>query len=921
MNKQAANPFMGHLSNAVAGAAGTAMAAGAVGLAGMAANKIYDAATKARDFRGMMGSSFNQDLHDHYRERPQQFLEAYNTLRNTNADFSKDPMIAGTYMRRVMTDMPERAGGYLMEALQHKDKYPTPMRDIFMRGAGEGAIKGYESSVKQHGADIEHGRRMLSDALSSMRQQQNAVELEGVRNQYATQRAQAEHAARDASEATKLRGELDTMRTMLQDIRKQRGAGRPLAMFKVSLYRGVVDGCPSVIPIHSAEEVFHKVASPRLLPDVARYIERLRPTAKSQYVLVNAMGAGEYWGSNSNGDHFPEAALIHAPSEWTGNPIVDRVRAKDWPYGYPTFYKAHPYAHHRNKDATRAFGEVELAVWNDRMKRVELVVRVDEDKCQRFGGAHIWDRLSMGQFVDVSMGCRVPWDRCSICTDMRAYHDALSTFDPKKHKHPGEAVLAVHKAKKLRGIAVTRAEYCDHARNNMNKILADGRKIFVYNDFPSFFDISFVFIGADKTAKTMLKIASSTAFWDVGLSVDIAASLGYVEDDEKTAGDTVHRKTEFQGIPVHIDRPKGFKQHFGEKQGLPTWTRTYKTDYGFIPGTKDKDGEETDVYLGKHPDASHAFVIKQMINGKHDENKIMLGFKTEEQAKRMFLAHSSPEYKKTIIGGITSVPMEEIKERFKTAEEKAADEFKEALLGKGAKIKRGEIKKEIVPSQFAGKAVPMITPKEDDLPSPILKALGGLSLPDLLNTTSSAGIVLRPREFQRVILIRSGGESLADDLDSKNVIFPRVKDEDASIFSGEGGVEKTLLRLLAPLLEGRSCFGPMIERRTLVLMHRPSNKEAAKKATSLNDELLHKIGATYNGYRKMLLDKVAEAQTQLADAGVSDPQLSRLAQLPQDELFTPMSAAYLKNAFWDEAGSATVEKSASSSKNMGRATS
>jgi hypothetical protein len=31
-------------------------------------------------------------------------------------------------------------------------------------------------------------------------------------------------------------------------------------------------------------------------------------------VLVNAMGAGEYYGSNSNGDHFPEAGLIHRPS-------------------------------------------------------------------------------------------------------------------------------------------------------------------------------------------------------------------------------------------------------------------------------------------------------------------------------------------------------------------------------------------------------------------------------------------------------------------------------------------------------------------------------------------------------------------------------------------------------------------------------
>jgi len=681
-----------------------------------------------------------------------------------------------------------------------------------------------------------------------------------------------------------------------------------------------------VIPVHSNEEAFHKFASPKLLPEVVRYIEELKPLRTSQYVLVNAMGAGEYWGSNSNGDHFPEAALIHAPKEWTGVPTLDKARFKNWPYGYPTFYRAHPYAHHRNKDSSRAFGEVELAAWNDNMKRIELVVRVDEDKCQKFGGAHVWDKLSQGQFVDVSMGTRVPWDRCSKCTDMRAYHAALDTFDPSRHKHPGEAVLEVHKRKRakdgigIRGIAVTRAEYCDHARNQMNKILPDGTKIFVYNDFPTFFDISFVFIGADKTAKTMLKIASTNAFWDIGLSVDIAEALGYVEETEKTAGDKVYSKTEFQGIPVHIDRPKGYQQHFGEKQGLPAWTRTYKTDYGFIPGTKDKDGEETDVFLGKHPDATHAYVIKQMLNGKHDENKIMLGFKTQEQAKRMFLAHSSPEYKKTIIGGIHSVPMEEFKERFgaKTAEEKAAEEFKEAL-SKGAKVKKGEIKKDVIPSQFAGKAVPMITPNEKDLPKDLLNMLGKIPGDEMLGSTSSMGIILRPREFQRVVLVRAGGAPLADNFERENVIFPRTKDVDTSMFEGGGGLGSMILRLLMPLLEGRSCFGPMIERRTLVLMHRPHEKKAMGKIASHSLDLLHKIGAAYNGYRKMFLEKIATAQEQLGNAGVSDPALTRIVHLPQDELFTPMSAAYLQRAFWDEAGSTDVERGSSPSENMSRA--
>jgi hypothetical protein len=42
------------------------------------------------------------------------------------------------------------------------------------------------------------------------------------------------------------------------------------------------------------------------------------------------------------------------------------------------------------------------------------------------------------------------------------------------------------------------------------RILPDGRKVFVYNDFPRFFDISFVLIGADRTARVMWSMGPST---------------------------------------------------------------------------------------------------------------------------------------------------------------------------------------------------------------------------------------------------------------------------------------------------------------------------------------------------------------------------------------------------------------------------
>lgn len=71
--------------------------------------------------------------------------------------------------------------------------------------------------------------------------------------------------------------------------------------------------------------------------------------------------------------------------------------------------------------------------------------------------------------------CKVQSDRCSICGN---------------------------KAKKVEN-------YCDHAKYMMNRVLPDGRKVFVYNDQPKFFDISFVLIPADRTAGMLAKVANA----------------------------------------------------------------------------------------------------------------------------------------------------------------------------------------------------------------------------------------------------------------------------------------------------------------------------------------------------------------------------------------------------------------------------
>jgi hypothetical protein len=559
-------------------------------------------------------------------------------------------------------------------------------------------------------------------------------------------------------------------------------------MLKVSTFAGETDYGPSAVPLFgSADKALEKTAA-RLLPDVVRYIDGLRPQTDAQYVLVNAMGASEFYGSNINGDAFPEASLIHAPDDWKGNPLVDRVKAQTWPYGYPTFYLAHPYAHHRNKDASRAFGNVELAVWHPNMRRVELVVRVDKDKCEKFGGIQVWDKLKNGQFPDVSMGTKVPFDTCSICLDWDLYRKAQATFIPGKDKHPGDAVLRWHKAKKakdgtgIRGVSITRADYCEHAKRMMNRILPDGRKVFVFNDYPRFFDISFVFIGADRTAKTMMKIAGDSRMF-FG-SAELAEKLGYDETDEV-----------------------------------------------LVP----------------------AFVV-------------------EQQEK------------------VASVDF--------------SDPLKLAFIGKDAKDKEGEILKDVVPSQFAAKAVPVLTKHEDDLPEEILEAMSSLPSSDALSTASGLGIVLRPHEFDRVT-----EDSKEEKLDLSADHF-----------------HHGLASLLLPLLMGRSMLGPFIERRVIVVVGKPSKggEEKSVVTPSHSSTPLRKMSSAYDNYRQSVMNLVAHSQDLISEIAPPGSELAKLANAPAEQLFTPLSVAYIKEAFRDEPATqdkiaqarATVERAAPSKNTM-----
>lgn len=121
------------MPEALAMGLGAVGATAAVGGLGVASQKIYDAMTKRRDFNAML--EHNPDLVEHHQNNPKSFNQMFTTLRTMNPQFSKDPLVAGTYMRR-MAESPLSAGGVAVEAFGHHRPSPSITNAMIDAGGG-----------------------------------------------------------------------------------------------------------------------------------------------------------------------------------------------------------------------------------------------------------------------------------------------------------------------------------------------------------------------------------------------------------------------------------------------------------------------------------------------------------------------------------------------------------------------------------------------------------------------------------------------------------------------------------------------------------------------------------------------------------------------------------------------------------------
>ena len=133
---------------------------------------------------------------------------------------------------------------------------------------------------------------------------------------------------------------------------------------------------------------------------------------------------------------------------------------------------------------------------------------------------------------------------------------------------------------------------------------------------------------------------------------------------QQRAGNYAKKKIIHQGLPISVENPRG-SVRTGVDAGGKAWATHMKHHYGYVRGTKGADGDHYDVFVGPHPEATHAYVAETRKPPEfkaRDEEKAMLGFKTEKHAREAFAsAYDNPGF----LGRMVPMPMEDFKARLR----------------------------------------------------------------------------------------------------------------------------------------------------------------------------------------------------------------------------------------------------------------
>jgi len=164
--------------------------------------------------------------------------------------------------------------------------------------------------------------------------------------------------------------------------------------------------------------------------------------------------------------------------------------------------------------------------------------------------------------------------------------------------------------------------------------------------------------------------------------------------------------------------------------------------------------------------------------------------------------------------------------------------------------KRAEIIKRIQ-STFH-RALPSLSAQEPDIDDDTLEEMGKRPGESLANA-GSLGMVLKPREYQRMSLCSMGHKDLADELDEKKCCFRPHGGPGNDLFPFEPPMgNDSLLEQLSPMISDRSGLYPPLKRRSvrIMIVMRPKPE---MMGPSPDHPCMDQLSDGYAGYRRRLL--------------------------------------------------------------------
>lgn len=254
---------------------------------------------------------------------------------------------------------------------------------------------------------------------------------------------------------------------------------------------------------------------------------KVEKTAGQTDALVIALGAYEGTGANRNGDIFKEAECLKNYQTF----VKSGSKKRDGSYDGRALNR-----HHKNKPEDPKYGNIKAASYNQKMRRVELVIGLDNDKC-----AEEIQKLAEGKQINVSMAAKVAYDKCTWCG-----------YEAKDDRHR-----------------------CKHIPKELGEINKRGEMCSMDNINPKWFELSIVGRPADR----------------IGMSLKLASDNSYI----KTAADY---KSLYPGFVVPADDSLYISKYASEKRELLKKLAALEKHVDAVLTNKPKDSK--DKYLAEY---------------------------------------------------------------------------------------------------------------------------------------------------------------------------------------------------------------------------------------------------------------------------------------------------------------------------------